>query len=68
MHSISGIGCTAIFGCFCIMSFLLLLCVESQLVYLQILLTKMSTRNLPGVKKRPAHRADNLTAICLPNV
>jgi hypothetical protein len=29
---------------------------------------KMSTRNLPGGKKRPARRADNLTAICEPNV
>jgi hypothetical protein len=28
------------------------------------LLTEMSTRNLPGGKGRPAHRADNLTAIC----
>jgi hypothetical protein len=26
-------------------------------------LTKMSTRNLPGGKTRPAHRADNLAAI-----
>jgi hypothetical protein len=26
-------------------------------------LTKMSTRNLPGGKKRPARRADNLAAI-----
>jgi hypothetical protein len=31
-------------------------------------LTKMSTRNLPGGKKRPAPRADNLAAICEPNV
>jgi hypothetical protein len=31
-------------------------------------LTKMSTRNLPGGKKRPARRADNLAAICVPNV
>jgi hypothetical protein len=31
-------------------------------------LTEMSTRNLPGGKKRPAHKADNLTAICEPNV
>jgi hypothetical protein len=31
-------------------------------------LTEMSTRNLPGGKKRPAHRADNLAAICEPNV
>jgi hypothetical protein len=31
-------------------------------------LTEMSTRNLPGVKKRPAHRADNLTTICEPIV
>jgi hypothetical protein len=31
-------------------------------------LTEMSTRNLPGGKKRPAHRADNLAANCDPNV
>jgi hypothetical protein len=31
-------------------------------------LTKMSTRNLPGGIKRPALRADNLAAICVPNV
>jgi hypothetical protein len=31
-------------------------------------LTEMSTRNLPGGKKRPAHRADNLATICEPNV
>jgi hypothetical protein len=31
-------------------------------------LTQMSTRNLPGGKKRPARRADNLAAICEPNV
>jgi hypothetical protein len=31
-------------------------------------LTEMSTRNLPGGKKTPAHRADNLAAICEPNV
>jgi hypothetical protein len=31
-------------------------------------LTKMSTRNLPGGKKRLAHRADNLAAICEPNI
>jgi hypothetical protein len=31
-------------------------------------LTKSSTRNLPGGKKRPARRADNLAAICVPNV
>jgi hypothetical protein len=31
-------------------------------------LTEMSTRNLPGGKKRPARRADNLAAICEPNV
>jgi hypothetical protein len=30
--------------------------------------TEMSTRNLPGGKKRPARRADNLTAICEPIV
>jgi hypothetical protein len=28
----------------------------------------MSTRNLPGVKGRPARRADNLPAICEPTV
>jgi hypothetical protein len=31
-------------------------------------LTEMSTRNLPGGKKRPAHRADKLAAIYEPNV
>jgi hypothetical protein len=31
-------------------------------------LTEMSTRKLPGDKGRPAHKADNLTAICEPNV
>jgi hypothetical protein len=31
-------------------------------------LTEMSTGNLPGGKKRPARRADNLTAICEPIV
>jgi hypothetical protein len=31
-------------------------------------LTEMSTKNLPGGKKRPAHRADNLVANCVPNV
>jgi hypothetical protein len=31
-------------------------------------LTEMCTRNLPGGKKRPARRADNLTPICELNV
>jgi hypothetical protein len=31
-------------------------------------LTEMSNRNIPGGKKRPAHSADNLAAICEPNV
>jgi hypothetical protein len=31
-------------------------------------LTKMSTTYIPGSKKRPARRADNLAAICEPNV
>jgi hypothetical protein len=31
-------------------------------------LTEMSTRNLPGGKKWPARRADNLTAIYVLNV
>jgi hypothetical protein len=31
-------------------------------------LTKMSTTNLPGRKKRPTRRADNLAAISEPNV
>jgi hypothetical protein len=31
-------------------------------------LTEMSTRNLPGGKKRPARRTDNLAAIYEPNV
>jgi hypothetical protein len=30
-------------------------------------LTEMNTKNLPGGKKRPARRADNLAAICEPN-
>jgi hypothetical protein len=29
-------------------------------------LIKMSTRNVPGGKKRPARRGDNLAAICEP--
>jgi hypothetical protein len=32
------------------------------------LLTEMSTRNLPGGKGWLAHKADNRTAICEPNV
>jgi hypothetical protein len=31
-------------------------------------LAEMSTRNLPGDKGRPVHKADNLTAICDPIV
>jgi hypothetical protein len=31
-------------------------------------LTEMSTRNLPGGKKQPVRRADNLAAIYEPNV
>jgi hypothetical protein len=31
-------------------------------------LTKMSTRKLPGAKRRPARRADNLAVIYEPNV
>jgi hypothetical protein len=31
------------------------------------LLTEMSTKNLPGGKKRPARRADNLAVICQPS-
>jgi hypothetical protein len=31
-------------------------------------LTEMSTRNLPGGKKRPARRGDNLAATYEPNV
>jgi hypothetical protein len=31
-------------------------------------LTQMSTRNIPGGKKRPARKADKLTAICEPIV
>jgi hypothetical protein len=31
-------------------------------------LTKMSTKDLPGGKKRPARRADNRAATCEPNV
>jgi hypothetical protein len=33
-----------------------------------LLVTEMSTRNLPGGKKRPARRANNLAAIYEPNV
>jgi hypothetical protein len=29
-------------------------------------LIEMGTRNLTGAKERPAHKADNLTAICEP--
>jgi hypothetical protein len=29
---------------------------------------EMNTRNLPGGKKQPARRPDNLAAICEPNV
>jgi hypothetical protein len=31
-------------------------------------LTEMSTRNIPGGKGWPAHKADNLTTICEPTV
>jgi hypothetical protein len=31
-------------------------------------LIEMNTRNLPGGKGRPAHKADNLTAMCEPIV
>jgi hypothetical protein len=31
-------------------------------------LTEMSTKNLPGGEGPPAHKADNLTAICEPIV
>jgi hypothetical protein len=31
-------------------------------------LTEMSTRNLPGGKKRPGRKADKLATICEPNV
>jgi hypothetical protein len=31
-------------------------------------LIKMRTKNFLGVKKRPARRADNLAAVCVPNV
>jgi hypothetical protein len=31
-------------------------------------LTEMTTRNLPGGRKWPARRADNLAATCEPNV
>jgi hypothetical protein len=31
-------------------------------------LTEMSTRNLPGGKGRPLHKADSLTAFCEPTV
>jgi hypothetical protein len=31
-------------------------------------LTEINTRNVPGGKKRPARRADNLAASCVPDV
>jgi hypothetical protein len=31
-------------------------------------LTEMSTRNIPGSKRQPVRKADNLTAICEPTV
>jgi hypothetical protein len=31
-----------------------------------VLVTEMSTRNLPGDKGRPAPKADNIAAICEP--
>jgi hypothetical protein len=31
-------------------------------------LKEMNTRNLPGGKGWPVRKADNLTAICVPNV
>jgi hypothetical protein len=31
-------------------------------------LTEMSTRNIPDGRRRPVHKADNLTAICEPIV
>jgi hypothetical protein len=31
-------------------------------------LTEIGTRNLLGGKRRPAHKADNLTAICEPTL
>jgi hypothetical protein len=31
-------------------------------------LTEMSTRNLPGGKKQPARKTENLTVICEPTV
>jgi hypothetical protein len=31
-------------------------------------LTEISTRNLLGGKRRPAHKANNLTAICEPSL
>jgi hypothetical protein len=31
-------------------------------------LIEVSTRNLPGGKGRPSHKADNLTVICVPIV
>jgi hypothetical protein len=39
---------------------------SSRTVALELTLTKMSTRNLPGDKGRPARKADKLTAICEP--
>jgi hypothetical protein len=35
---------------------------------IEIILSEMSTKKLSGGKGRPAHKADNLTAICEPIV
>jgi hypothetical protein len=35
-------------------------------VKMQVYMHKMSTRNLPGGKGRPARKTDNLAAICEP--
>jgi hypothetical protein len=44
---------------------------DAALVYFKVLsqiCEEMSTKNLSGGKGRPAHKADNLTAICEPIV
>jgi hypothetical protein len=41
---------------------------RTMVLGLTLPLTKISTRNLPGGKKQPACRSDNLATICEPNV
>jgi hypothetical protein len=40
--------------------------IRTMALWLTQPVTGMSTKNLPGVKGRPVHNADNLTTICEP--